>query len=64
MAVRRMRTDLGNICRSELKLMKAFGKLIRVIGMSCPETDVEKEVKATIPCDDPNITNADTLPSV
>ena len=32
--------------------------------MSCWETDVEKEVKATIQCEDPNITDADTLSTV
>ena len=64
MAVRRMRTELGNICRSKHKARKAFGKLIRVIRMSCGETDVEKEVKATIRREDPNITDADTLSSV
>jgi hypothetical protein len=64
MAVRRIRTDLGNICRSKHKAREAFGQLVRVIRMSCRETDVEKEVKATIPCEDPNITDADTLSSV
>ena len=61
MAVRRMRTELRNISRSKHKAGKAFRQLIRVIRMSCRKTDVEKEVKATIRCDDPNITDADTL---
>ena len=64
MAVRRMCTDLGNICRSKRKAREAFGQLIRVIRMSCWETDVEKEVKVTVPCEYPNITDANTLPSV
>ena len=48
MAVRRMRTELENICRSKLEARKAFRKLVRVIRMSFRETDVEKEVKSTI----------------
>lgn len=44
MAVCRMCTELGNVGRSKHKARKAFGKLIRVIRMSCGETDVEKEV--------------------
>jgi len=64
MAVRRMRAERGDISRSKHKARKAFGQLIRVIRMSCRETDVEKEVKATIRCEDPNITDADTLLSV
>jgi hypothetical protein len=59
-----MRTDHGNIRRTKLKAREAFGELIRVITMSCRETDVEKEVKSTIPCEDPNITDADTLSSM
>ena len=56
-----MSMKLGNICRSKHKVRKALGQLIRVIRMSRRETDVEKEVKATIRCEDPNITDADTL---
>ena len=61
MVVRRMSMELGDICRSKQKAREAFGQLIRVIRMSCRETDVEKEVKATIRCEDPNITDADAL---
>ena len=64
MAVLQMRAELVNICRFKDKARKAFGQLIRVIRMSCRETDVEKEVKAAIRCEDPNITDADTLSSV
>jgi len=46
--VRRMGMELGNIPRFKHKARKAFGQLIRVFRMSCRETDVEKEVKATI----------------
>ena len=59
-----MSMELGNICRSKHKARKALGQLIRVIRMSCWETDVEKEVKATIRCEDPDITDTDTLSSV
>jgi hypothetical protein len=59
-----MSMELGNICRFKHKARKALRQLIRVIRMSCWETDVEKEVKASIRCEDPNITDADTLSSV
>ena len=64
MAVRRMRTELGNISIFKIKAIKTFGQLIGVIRVSCGETDVEKEVKATIRCEDSNITDADTSPLV
>jgi len=59
-----MSMELGNICGSKQKARKALGQLIRVIRMSWRETDIEKEVKATIRCEGPNITDADTLSPV
>jgi hypothetical protein len=59
-----MSMEFRNICRSKHKAGEAFGQLNRVIRVSCRETDIEKEVKATIRCEDPNIADADTLSSV
>ena len=56
-----MFVELADIRRFEFKATKAFGKLVRIIRVSCRQANVEEEVEATPQGKYPNIANADTV---
>ena len=59
-----MCTELADIRRFKFEATEAFRKFIRIIRVSCRQTNVEEEVKATPWGKYPNITNVDTLTSI
>ena len=62
--MRIMRAELANIRRFEFEAIKAFGKLVRITGVSYRQANVEEEVEATPRGKYPDIANADTLTSI
>ena len=62
--MRRMCTELADIRRFKFEATEAFRKFVRIIRVSCRQTNVEEEVEATPWGKYPNITNADTLTSI